>query len=71
MVENLIISASVVGGLGLLFGLGLSIASKAFEVKVDEKVTKVRKYFRELTAVPAGSQDAMPMQSASWRESVT
>ena len=42
MVENLIISASVVGGLGLLFGLGLSIASKAFEVKVDEKVTKVR-----------------------------
>ena len=46
MVENLIISASVVGGLGLLFGLGLSIASKAFEVKVDEKVTKVRKYFR-------------------------
>lgn len=35
-------SVAIVGGLGLLFGLVLSYASKKFEVKVDERVTKVR-----------------------------
>lgn len=42
MLYDLIISTSVVGGLGLAFGLGLSIASKKFEVKVDERIAKVR-----------------------------
>jgi len=32
----------IVSGLGLIFGLGLSYASKKFEVKVDERVAKVR-----------------------------
>lgn len=33
---------AVVSGLGLVFGIGLSIASKVFEVKVDERIGKVR-----------------------------
>lgn len=33
---------TVLGGLGLLFGAGLSIASKAFEVEVNPKVEEVR-----------------------------
>jgi electron transport complex protein RnfB len=32
----------IIGGLGLIFGLVLSIASKKFEVKVDERIEKVR-----------------------------
>ncbi|TYQ14908.1 UNVERIFIED_CONTAM: RnfABCDGE-type electron transport complex B subunit [Acetivibrio alkalicellulosi] len=42
MYVNLLVSASIVGGLGLLFGVGLSVASKKFAVKVDERVAKVR-----------------------------
>ncbi|MFZ5986832.1 MAG: RnfABCDGE type electron transport complex subunit B [Bacillota bacterium] len=42
MVYDLLLSTSIVGGLGLVFGLGLSIASKKFEVKVDERIAKVR-----------------------------
>jgi RnfABCDGE-type electron transport complex B subunit len=33
---------SLIGGLGLIFGLGLAFASKKFEVKVDERVARVR-----------------------------
>lgn len=39
---NLLIPASVIGGLGIMFGFGLAYASKMFEVKVDEKVALVR-----------------------------
>ncbi|NMB33586.1 MAG: RnfABCDGE type electron transport complex subunit B [Clostridium sp.] len=42
MLDKLIISTSVVGGMGLVLGMGLSIASKMFEVKVDPRVAKVR-----------------------------
>lgn len=36
------IAALVIGGLGALFGIGLSYASKVFAVKVDERVTQIR-----------------------------
>jgi Na+-translocating ferredoxin:NAD+ oxidoreductase subunit B len=42
MWESILLPASVVGGLGVLFGLGLAYASKKFEVKVDERVAQVR-----------------------------
>lgn len=42
MLQSLYIPVLIVSGLGLLFGLGLAFASKKFEVKVDERVAKVR-----------------------------
>ncbi|NLU51883.1 MAG: RnfABCDGE type electron transport complex subunit B [Clostridiaceae bacterium] len=39
---SLLIPVAVVSGLGLFFGLGLSYASKVFEVKVDERIGQVR-----------------------------
>lgn len=42
MLEAILIPVAIVGGLGLVFGLGLAYASKKFEVKVDERVAKVR-----------------------------
>lgn len=42
MFENIWIPVVIVGGLGLLFGLGLAFASKVFEVKVDDRVARVR-----------------------------
>ncbi|NSW89644.1 MAG: Fe-S cluster domain-containing protein [Firmicutes bacterium] len=42
MMSEILIPVAVVGGLGLFFGIGLSFASKKFEVKVDEKVKLVR-----------------------------
>ncbi|NLM75372.1 MAG: RnfABCDGE type electron transport complex subunit B [Clostridiaceae bacterium] len=39
---SVIIPVAIVSGLGLFFGVGLSIASKVFEVKVDERIEKVR-----------------------------
>lgn len=39
---DLIIPASIIGGLGLVFGIGLAYASKKFEVEVDEKVSLIR-----------------------------
>ena len=71
MVENLIISASVVGGLGLLFGLGLSIASKAFEVKVDEKVTKVREVLPGANCGACGQSGCDAYAECLVEESVT
>ena len=41
MVE-VIIAALVIGGLGAIFGIGLSYASKVFSVKIDERVLKIR-----------------------------
>lgn len=39
---DILIPVSIISGLGLVFGLGLSYASKVFEVKVDERIGKVR-----------------------------
>ncbi|MCX7708415.1 MAG: RnfABCDGE type electron transport complex subunit B [Clostridia bacterium] len=39
---ELLMPAYIIGGLGIVFGLGLAYASKVFEVKVDEKVMRVR-----------------------------
>ncbi|MEN6312679.1 MAG: RnfABCDGE type electron transport complex subunit B [Clostridiaceae bacterium] len=36
------IAVIVVSGLGLIFGIGLSYASKVFAIKVDERVSRVR-----------------------------
>ncbi len=41
--NTIIYSVSVLGGLGLLFGIILSLASKAFAVEIDPKVEKIRK----------------------------
>ena len=42
MISGILIPIAIIGGLGLFFGIGLSFASKKFEVKVDEKVKLVR-----------------------------
>ena len=42
MFQEILTSTSIVGGLGLVFGLGLAIASKKFEIKVDERISSVR-----------------------------
>ncbi len=42
MIQDILLPALIIGGLGLLFGLGLSYASKKFAVKVDERVDLVR-----------------------------
>lgn len=42
MFDLIWIPVVIIGGLGLIFGLVLSIASKKFEVKVDERIEKVR-----------------------------
>ncbi|HHY24050.1 MAG TPA: RnfABCDGE type electron transport complex subunit B [Clostridiaceae bacterium] len=42
MVPEILIPVSIIGGLGLLFGVGLTFASKKFEVEVDERVSRVR-----------------------------
>lgn len=42
MLEKILIPVALLGGLGLLFGIVLAIASKVFEVKVDERVPQVR-----------------------------
>lgn len=40
--EPIIISFAVLGALGIIFGVGLGIASKKFAVEVDERVSAVR-----------------------------
>ena len=42
MLLDIIIPASIVSGMGLVFGLGLAYASKKFEVKVDDRIAQVR-----------------------------
>src|SRR5690554_5802650 len=42
MFENIWIPVSVIGGIALLFGLGLAYASHKFRVDVDERVAKIR-----------------------------
>jgi len=42
MFEQVWIPVFIIGGLGLIFGLGLSFASMKFHVKVDERVALVR-----------------------------
>jgi electron transport complex protein RnfB len=40
-VESLLIPVSLLGGIGLLFGLGLAIAAKKLSVAVDPKIEKI------------------------------
>ncbi len=42
MVQEILVPVSLVSALGLIFGLGLSYASKIFEVKTDERVEKIK-----------------------------
>lgn len=42
MIESIYIPIIILGSLGLLFGIGLSVASKFFEVKADERIESVR-----------------------------
>lgn len=39
--QNILIAAAIVGGVGLIFGFILSIASFVFEVKIDERTEKI------------------------------
>ena len=41
--STILFPITVLGGLGLLFGVGLSLASKVFSVEVNPKVEKIRK----------------------------
>jgi len=41
MISIIIIPAVIVGGLGLIYGIGLAIASKVFYVQIDPKIEKV------------------------------
>ena len=41
MLENILISIAIIGGLGLIFGLGLGIASKKFAVEKNETISKI------------------------------
>ncbi|HHW31355.1 MAG TPA: RnfABCDGE type electron transport complex subunit B [Clostridiaceae bacterium] len=42
MLEGILLPVLIVGGLGLIFGLGLAYASKKFEVKQDERIVQIR-----------------------------
>jgi len=42
MLMDILVPASIISGMGLVFGLGLAFASKKFEVKVDERIAAVR-----------------------------
>lgn len=42
MIQEILVPVYVIGGLGIIFGLGLAVASKKFEVKVDERVALIR-----------------------------
>lgn len=42
MFTEVFIPVTIMGGLGLVFGLGLAVASKKFAVPVDDKVARVR-----------------------------
>ncbi len=41
-INDIIIAASIIGGLGVIFGIGLALASKVFSVEVDERVVRIR-----------------------------
>ena len=40
--QTIFIPAIIVGGVGLVFGIVLAFSAKAFAVKVDERITKVK-----------------------------
>ena len=40
---SIVYPITVLGGLGLLFGIGLSLASKAFSTEIDPRIDEVRK----------------------------
>jgi len=42
MLQELLLPTSIIGGLGLIFGVGLAYASKKFKVEADERVAKIR-----------------------------
>lgn len=42
IIKLLLIPALIVGGIGLVFGLILAAAAKAFHVKIDERILKVK-----------------------------
>lgn len=42
MIQQILIPALIVGGVGLVFGLVLAYSSKAFAVKIDERITLVK-----------------------------
>ncbi|NLC68368.1 MAG: RnfABCDGE type electron transport complex subunit B [Clostridiaceae bacterium] len=42
MSVEMLIPIAIIGGLGLFFGVGLSFASKKFEVQVDERIKLIR-----------------------------
>ena len=39
---SIVLAVLVIGGLGLIFGIGLSFASRAFAIKTDERATRIR-----------------------------
>ncbi|QAT61829.1 MULTISPECIES: RnfABCDGE type electron transport complex subunit B [Tissierellales] len=41
--STILLPVAVLGSLGLIFGIGLSLASKAFEVKIDPRIEAIKK----------------------------
>ena len=42
MLKEILIPIAILGGIGLFFGIALTIASRVFEVKKNEKAEKIR-----------------------------
>jgi Na+-translocating ferredoxin:NAD+ oxidoreductase RNF subunit RnfB len=42
MLKEILIPIAILGGIGLFFGIALTIAGRVFEVKKDERVEKIR-----------------------------
>ena len=59
--SSILYSILILGVLGFLFGILLGFASKKFEVKVDERVTKIRAIYQGLTVEDVAIQDVMLM----------
>ena len=57
----MIISILVVGIIGLLIGILLSLASIKFEVKVDENEEKIRQFFQVIIVGLVAIQDVMDL----------
>ena len=41
-IQQILVPALIVGGVGLVFGIILAYSSKAFAVKIDERITRVK-----------------------------
>jgi len=60
--SGVVTAAAVIGVTGLLIGLLLGFAAKAFAVPVDEKEIAVREFLQEITVEVVVLQAVMPLR---------